>query len=454
MSEILQKILLAKENRASLRETFSAKGLTSISLSLNVVGYPKTNKNLSLFFELVLNELKTFLLANKILLEKTSEKNIIDEAGDFFISAIKNNSYTSYEIKEITEEFEQNHDLGRFIDVDISDTNGNYISSNKLKLCYFCNEKPAIVCMREKTHSNSELRNFMFEKVERYLYENNKKNIIEKLSSFALKSILYEVSLSPKPGLVNFNNSGSHKDMDYYTFLNSSSALAQYFIKFADLAYGYKEDFSQALPKIRIIGLDAEKAMFKETNGVNTQKGIIFLMGISLFSASYVFSNENEFSISSFSDTVKKVCKNIVKEELQNVEIHKTHGELCFKKYGLKGAGARFEVEQGFPMVVNFALPTLEKFFKGNEKEEINFALRKTLLALISENNDTNVLYRKGNTTLEELKKLAKNALKNDDDYIKVCNFCEEENISPGGSADLLAISLFLHFTKEYKNEF
>ncbi len=454
MSEILQKILLAKDNRANLRNTFSAKKNVSISLSLNIASYPKTNKNISQFFNLVLADLKIFLLANKVFIDNRSEVNSIDEAGNFFIAIVKNKDITSSEIKQITEEFEENHKLGRFIDVDITNKHGKNVSSHKKKLCYFCNEKPAIVCMREKTHSYPELKSFISKKINDYLFNEKKKQITKQLSSIALKSILYEVSLSPKPGLVDFYNSGSHKDMNYYTFLNSSAALAQYFTKFAELGYGFNEDLSKAISKIRIIGLQTEKDMFAATNDVNTQKGIIFLMGIALFSASYVFYKDGKFTISNFQETVKKVCKSLVYSELQNLQVYKTHGEKCFEKFGLKGAGARHEVEQAFPTVVNFALPVLEKYFRGNKKEEIELALRKTLLAIISKNNDSNVLYRKGESILKKLKIFSKDAFIEDKEYNKVCKFCIKENISPGGSADLLAVSLFLHFTKKDKNEF
>ncbi len=454
MTEILQKILLAKDNRANMRKTFSAKKKISISFSLNIASYPKTNKNISQFFNLILTDLKNFLLANKIFIDNNSEINIIDEAGNFFMAIVKNKDITYSEIKQITEEFEENHKLGRFIDVDITDEDGKNVSSHKKKLCYFCNEKPAIVCMREKTHSYSELQTFTLKKINEYLFLENKNKTTKELSAIALKSILYEVSLSPKPGLVNFYNSGSHTDMNYYTFLNSSSALSQYFTKFAELGYGFNEDLSKAISKIRIIGLQAEKDMFAATNNINTQKGIIFLMGIALFSASYVFYKDVNFTISNFQETVKKVCKDIVKNELQNLKVYKTHGEKCFEKFGLKGAGARLEVELAFPTVVNFALPVLEKFFKENKKEEIELALRKTLLAIISENNDSNILYRKGEDALEKLKKISKDAFIDDKKYDKVCKFCIKENISPGGSADLLAVSLFLHSIKKIKNEF
>jgi len=454
MKANLQEILYAKDKRAMLKKSFSELGMPSVSLSLNIPGFPKTNKNVSLFFKFVLKELKIYLLANRIIIDEKSEVTQEDASGNYFISSVSSCETNVLGIKNTTEIFEEKHDLGRFIDVDIVDEDGNYVSSNKLKICYFCEEKPAIVCMREKNHSYLELRTFIFDKIGNFLKEKRKKYIIEQLSSIALKSILYEVSLSPKPGLVDFNNSGSHKDMDYYTFLNSSSSLVPFFRKFAEIGYDFQDNFSKALPIIRNIGIQAEQEMFKATNNVNTQKGIIFLMGISLFSASYIFSDKNNFNIVSFQNIVQLICKNLVRNELQNNLDYKTHGEICFKKFGEKGAGVRFEVENAFPTVFSFALPVLENNLIENKKEIIDFSLRKTLLAIISENNDSNILYRKGEEILDKLKILAKRALINDEKFKDICEFCTNENISPGGSADLLAITVFIHFVKDIKNEF
>lgn len=452
MSLELQKILEAKENRARLRKHFYEDRKLSLSLSLNIAGYPKTNYKISLFFNIVLQELKQLLLANRIIIDEEFEK--VDEAGNYFICSVNAYKKTSFDIKELTEKFEEQHELGRFIDVDIVNEGGKYISSNKLKLCYFCKEKAAIVCMREKNHSYKELRSYVLKQIENYLLKINKNNIISKLSELALKSILYEVSLTPKPGLVDFANSGSHTDMNYYTFLESSSAISQFFKKFAELGYLYRNNLSRALSEIRLIGLQTEAEMFKATKGVNTQKGIIFLIGISLFSASYVFSTEKGFNNLSFIKTVKSICSGLVNRELLNMTEYKTHGEICYKNFGLKGAGVRLEVEKGFPTVFNFALPVLEKYFISNNKKDIDFALKKTLLVIISKNNDSNILYRKGEHVLEKLKRLATDAFENFEFYKDLINFCKKENVSPGGSADLLAVSIFIKFVKEIKNEF
>jgi len=446
--QILNKILEARENRAFLRKKIAQKGKISLSLSLNIPGYPKFDEKINSFFKIIISEIEIYLNANRVFL-KLFEKNI-DEAGNFVIYELINNNLSSLEIKNLTEKFEENHQAGRIIDVDITDSSGMNISSGKTKKCIVCN-LPAIICMKEQNHDYSELRNIIFEKINDYLSSVRKEKIINKITETAIKSLLYEVSLTPKPGLVDFEKNGSHSDMNFFTFLNSTAALSPYFRNLAEKGYTFLSDFSEALPEIRKIGLQMEKSMFLATNNVNTQKGLIFLMGLSVFATAKLLSENDNFNYEDFQVIVKSICKNITHNELYNNSLNSTHGEKVFAEFGEKAGGARLEVELGFPTVFNYSLPVLEKYAKKSffeTKENTNIALQKTLISLISKNNDTNILYRKGKKTLENLKLLAQKVLSDEIKYNELEYFCKNENISPGGSADLLAITVFLYFLR------
>ena len=116
-----------------------------------------------------------------------------------------------------------------------------------------------------------------------------------------------------------------------------------------------------------------------------------------------------------------------------------THGEEIFMKFGY--SGARGEAENGFPMVFEFGLPQLTAVEKPGEEE-----LFKSLLAISSNNQDTNILYRRGPIVLTSFRNLCKKALEdlNAANLSAVAEFCKSENISPGGSADLLAVTIFV----------
>lgn len=442
-------ILDAKEKRTALKIEFAGKGLNSLTLTLNIPGIPKSNELINEFFRNTLKELKNYLIAHRVKVLFHNEIIVTDHAGDFYLLPFEDGNFISPEkMKEITENFEKKHKLGRLIDIDIFCRNKGHLSSKFDKFCYFCGKHSAISCMRNKRHSYSEIRLKIFSDIQKYLDQKKADEFTYKISALALRSILYEVSLSPKPGLVDFSSSGAHKDMNYYSFLNSSSALSAYFRSFCLAGFQFSGNWKNALPTIRKIGLEAEKAMFESTNGANTQKGIIFLFGISLFAYSYLFAHKKILSKDNFRTTIKKICKNIVANELNAVKNNDaTHGEHVFDKFG--NAGIRQEAENAFPVIFETAVPFLSSKLKTNtfnNQKVITELLKTALLKIMSVNNDSNILYRSNLITLEKIKKLAQQAVDDYKLYDKLCTYCLEHNISPGGSADLLALSLFIHF--------
>lgn len=412
-----------------------------MSLSLNVPGFPKSNSTVKTFFHNCLLDLKYTFTAHRIDLHLQDAVQIVDAAGDFYLVPFSMNHFSLNEIKQICEEFEETHPLGRFVDVDLNDEHGNTVSSGKIKLCFFCQEKPAIECRRENTHHPEKVRSFMFSKMESYHLERKETQMIRKLSSLAQQAILSEISLSPKPGLVDKFSNGSHRDMNYQTFMVSTAAISPFFEVLVREGFAFKkENLTQALPIIRNIGLQMETAMFKATQKINTQKGIIFLMGLSLFACGKLFSQFEHFLENEFRAIIKGICTNMVGNELCSISAaEKSHGEKIFLKY--RFSGARGEAESGFQTVFENGLPELNKT-RGLSDE----ALIKCFLAIAANNDDTNILYRSNPQVLESFKRLCSEALENfsTEKYQKVIEYCKNESISPGGSADLLAVTIFV----------
>ena len=457
-TENLNKILVAKEARRGIRKELTVNQFATISVSLNIAGYPKNNKISQQFFNLVLEDLKIFLIANQINISINKSMVIVDEAGSFYCNTIEDKTIDLIQLKLKTEAFEQNHKVGRLIDVDIFDKTEIPVSSNKSKKCLLC-DKPATVCMHEKTHSYADLREFSFEKMQLYIKSQQKNELLQTIAAMANKAVLYEVAVTPKPGLVDFDDSGAHLDMDYFTFLNSSAAIFPFWLEIGELAYNFTGDLAKALPEIRKIGIRAENQMFKATNNTNTHKGLIFIMGLSLFSVVKSLQNNNYiFNSSLFRNTIQEITKNIVKNELElPIKKSNSHGEKTYQKFGIKGAGARYQAQTGFPVVFEKVMPFLKENLKTSQqqsKNELNGILIKALLLLISNVDDSNVLFRNA-MEAENLKMTANLVFLDKKNYAELCLFCKEKNISPGGSADLLALSLFLFFiqNKYHKNE-
>lgn len=73
--------------------------------------------------------------------------------------------------------------------------------------------------------------------------------------------MLYEVGCTPKPGLVDMEKNGAHRDMTYPTFIDSISALAPYFQAIARRAVDWEGKPTELLYDIRPLGLKAEEDM-------------------------------------------------------------------------------------------------------------------------------------------------------------------------------------------------
>jgi len=433
-------ILKARDQRAFLKAQIAQKSLPSLSLSLNVPGFPKSNPTVSSFFQACLQDLKCHFVSHQIGIQENYAVEICDAAGDFYMVPFSMNHFSLTEIKQICEGFEENHPLGRFVDVDLNDEQGNTVSSGKSKLCFFCREKPAIECRREKAHDFDELRSFMFSEMDEYNRKQREERIAKKLSSLAEQAILAEISLTPKPGLVDQLSSGSHSDMNFQTFVDSTSAISPWFEELVREGFDFQDDdLTQALPRLRNIGLQMEAAMFEATGNINTQKGVIFLMGLSLFACGKVLSKNDHFQAEEFRGIINGICKDLVRNEMGNPSV-KSHGEKIFLKYGF--SGARGEAESGLATVFNFGLPEIVQ--SGQLNDEL---LIKCLLSIAANNKDTNILFRSNPDVLGRFKGLCQIALEDfsAENYTAVIDFCQQENISPGGSADLLAVTIFVY---------
>ena len=280
--------------------------------------------------------------------------------------------------------------------------------------------------------------------------------VCKELAALAVKALLDEAALFPKPGLVDPVSQGAHSDMDFTTLVRSAAALQQGFYKCARIGY---ESAAPAQPiaaavrkQLRTAGLALEKAMFTETRGVNTHKGAIFIFAYLLGAAGQLSGVTQLDGICNGVELTETLCAQVralaaglCSKDMSGVSAKRTltHGEQVFLQYGC--TGIRGEVEAGLPLVQRNAA-----YLAGLTHLTQRDAYLYTLLHIIAENKDTNVLFRAGSAALRDLQTrcasiitsgAAGSTLYAAVEALDV--YCIERHISPGGSADIFAAVLF-----------
>lgn len=274
----------------------------------------------------------------------------------------------------------------------------------------------------------------------------------EEISTKAVEALIYEVSISPKAGLVTRESKGSHKDMDYFIFKKSAFSLKNYFKNCYDYRNNYKLDEEAFFSDLRILGKEAEIEMFKATDNVNTHKGTIFSMGILIAVLSAALKEKRNLTLRDLVEEIKKVCKPLERELGEKID--NTSGEKIFKRYGIRGA--RGLALSGYDIVLIDGLKKLYKFSKSLDFETACILL---LFYYIAKIDDTNIINRSDLETLENIQKESLTIFNKynvlelkgkseliKDDMEQLNKKFIEKNISPGGSADLLILTIFMYF--------
>ncbi len=264
--------------------------------------------------------------------------------------------------------------------------------------------------------------------------------LVEELASKAVKALIDEAMLTPKPGLVDANNNGSHADMSLELMLKSAKALEGTFREIAFVSYLHPVN-QKLREKIAAIGRQGEQAMLSATNGINTHKGAIWALGLLVSAKSSLPEEKNPIKIL---QTAGKIAS--FKDRF--TPNNQTHGQAVKKKYAVMGA--QEEAQFGFPHIRDASLLALLKARAAGKPEEE--AQIEALLALMATVDDTCILHRGDWADLVAIKTMAGEFLlwdgfattKGREIFQCLSDYCKTKRLSPGGSADLLAATLFL----------
>ncbi|OOF80396.1 triphosphoribosyl-dephospho-CoA synthase CitG [Rodentibacter caecimuris] len=445
----LEALLNAREARALLQQQLLAKyQLPLLSVTLTAIGEVKKNPLLDYVFEKVLEKL-TALFAQRKWQPAEKIVRILDSGHEaFFVLPVE-----AMELKQAMIELEESASLARLWDLDVFDVTGRLLSRSDFNIasraCLICSEN-AKNCTRSRKHQLNEILLEMQQLAQAY-------HFAEQISEKVYQALLQEARLSPKPGLVDAITNGAHKDMDLQTFEQSALALKPFFMDF--VLKGIETaalSENQVLPHIRPLGLLAEQAMFRATQNINTHKGAIFSFGLicaaigRLAKLAHFKPNALIFSVDSICALSAKFAQDLSKE-LEHYPEHLpiTAGVRLYRQYGL--TGARGEAENGFHQI-QALLPIIDEYHQLEWEHRLLIAL----LHLMAKNPDTNVVHRGGLEALQFVQQSAVDLLQNQSlaldktkltqALLKFDSACIVRNLSPGGSADLLALLIFFLF--------
>lgn len=435
MEVTLNDILNARETRVLRQQSLLAEHrVPLLCFTMNIAGPVKTTPLIERGFRAGLEMLHSRLPQEKILFREIRVLPTGCEAN-YAVSV------SAQELKRLCAKIEDEHPLGRLFDMDVIGTDGIKLQRKKQRSCIICGATGR-GCAASRAHLVEELQAVTSQMLTQYFRNRDR----EKIALRAMHSLIDEVHTTPKPGLVDRRNNGSHKDMDLRLFEISARSLQTYF----QMCVQIGQETAHLNPEetfcpLRQAGLEAEKTMYQATGGVNTHKGAIYTMGILCGSIGRLWRADAPIAdIDSVLAECGKIAQASIKADFAAAD-GSTAGQQMYLKYGI--GGVRAEVAAGLPSVKRIALPCYRTALDSGLSK--NAAGVLTLLHLIAHVDDTNLYHRGGpkgahwaawvvktllqdhpNPSLEQLETL-------DDAFIA-------RNLSPGGCADLLAVAYFL----------
>lgn len=462
---LLMDLLDARESRVAVqKEMLKKKPACLVCLTLNIPGPVKVFPYVSLLYEAGRS---AFFQIIKVLCNNHSlEKGIVEVRQNQANSGLE--GYFSLvlpplEIKKALIELEDSHPLGRLFDFDVLNPDGSKVSREALgypgRSCLLC-ENPAFLCGRSRRHSARELFSRSVSMMDVFFEE----RLSVHIGLLMQKALFYEVNTFLKPGLVDSVHNGAHKDMTRKTFIQSAYSLTPYFLESTRLGLAFQgtpDTLSELFPQLRDLGKKAEQVMYAATKGVNTHKGLVFSGGILCCALGYHISQTGrlpqdftEYDFRELSETAQHLLLHLLEDfqrQTDSESLSCTHGESLYRTYRL--GGIRKEAAAGFPTLFKQGFPLFLNYQK--QGFSLNQSGCLTLLFYISRLEDTNLFSRAGYSRGQQIQKKLSAFLSSSspEEQLQILpaldHYFTEQHISPGGSADMLALTYFFYFLLE-----
>lgn len=277
-----------------------------------------------------------------------------------------------------------------------------------------------------------------------------KQQIVQLLVEMALHALRVEAKQSPSPGLVSALDSGAHSDMDVHLMLRGATTLGPYLGRSIGLG---REQGIQSISMLRECGIEAERAMLSATRGVNTHKGAFFLLLLAGAAAGCLMRAGRALTPDTIGETVAEISSRPLVRDLHGARLRDWNGLStglrAFVCHGL--AGVRGEAIRGLRVTREVGVPTLRQALAAGLPRDL--AMGQTLLSVMAVLDDTTVLNRRFELAgLKYVQRAAGRILELGGMYsdagLAATRRLHDEfvrrRISPGGSADVVALSYTL----------
>ena len=216
------QVLQAREDRVlKQRSLITTYHCPLISFTMNIAGPVKSSPLILRAFHEGLRMLDEQLPVEHILYHDTD----ISVTGCQAMYAV---DMDALQLKKLCTDIEDATPLGRLFDMDVLDRNGNKLDretvGGRSRDCIVCGA-PGRGCAAGRLHTVSQLQATTHSIISNYFAGKDR----DQIAALAVQSLIDEVNTTPKPGLVDRRNNGSHTDMTLSTFLISAKALEPYF---------------------------------------------------------------------------------------------------------------------------------------------------------------------------------------------------------------------------------
>lgn len=435
MNILLAEILEARENRAARQQALLRQyHCAVVCFTMNIAGPVKTSPLIRRAFDAGLCALEDTLRGYPV----RSREVIHEITGDEAVFSVDMDAGV---LKARCTSIEEASPMGRLFDMDVLDKNGQKLERGQERSCLVCGA-PGRSCAAGRLHSVQELQEATRKRITAYFDEADAAYI----ASAAVEALIDEVQTTPKPGLVDQRNNGSHADMNPALFAASAQALRPYFTSCARIAQETAAVSPQnVFPLLREAGLKAEQAMYAATNGVNTHKGAIYTLGILCAAFARMWHmGETSPTVEDAASLCAAIAGAAAKADLENAAAD-TAGLQLYREMNI--SGIRGEMAQGLPSVTTVGLPA----FRAARSQGYSFhdAGAAALLHLIAHVQDTNLYHRGGQRGAafaahgaQEL--LSRSPYPSREQIEALDDAFIARNLSPGGCADLLAATYLM----------